>query len=64
MSALTPFLTYEDLPVKKDGPHGNAWGAWGPDDQVGTLNHLTPAVVARAAREEIRIGERVSLKYI
>jgi hypothetical protein len=64
MSALSPFPTYADLPLKKDGPHGNAWGAWGPDDQIGTLNHLTPEVVARAAREEIRIGERISLKYI
>lgn len=25
------------------------WGRWGPEDQLGTLNHLTPERVARAA---------------
>ena len=25
------------------------WGKWGPDDQIGTLNYVTPADVARAA---------------
>jgi Predicted metal-dependent hydrolase len=24
------------------------WGRWGPDDELGTLNHITPAHVARA----------------
>ncbi|KAK1144562.1 hypothetical protein N8T08_005435 [Aspergillus melleus] len=54
---------FSSLPLDKSGPHGNAWGRWGPDDQIGTLNHLTPEVVARAAREEIRTGERVSLNW-
>ncbi|KAI9040632.1 uncharacterized protein KD926_007848 [Aspergillus affinis] len=58
--------TFSSLPLDKAGPHGNAWGRWGrwgPDDQIGTLNHLTPEVVAQTAREEIRTGQRVSLKY-
>lgn len=25
------------------------WGRWGPDDEIGTLNYITPADVARAA---------------
>lgn len=25
-----------------------AWGIWGPDDEIGTLNHLTDAVVKRS----------------
>ncbi len=25
------------------------WGRWGPDDQAGTVNHITPAKVAEAA---------------
>lgn len=33
---------------------GCAWGLWGPDDQLGTVNLLTDKVVARAAQEEIR----------
>ncbi|KAF3025869.1 hypothetical protein E8E14_014806 [Neopestalotiopsis sp. 37M] len=54
---------FADLPVDKNGPHGNAWGLWGPDDQIGTLNLLTDDVVAQAAKECIRTGQRVSLNW-
>ncbi|KAF9878094.1 isopropanol dehydrogenase [Colletotrichum karsti] len=53
---------FEDLPLDKKGPHGNAWGLWGPDDQLGTLNLLTDDVVANAAKENIITGQRISLK--
>jgi hypothetical protein len=59
-----PYPTFESLRVGQDGPHGNAWGLWGSEDQLGTLNHLTAERVRVAAQEEIRIGERVSLKYV
>ena len=36
------------------------WGRWGPDDQLGTLNHITPEV-QRAAGALIREGRTVSL---
>jgi kynurenine formamidase len=36
------------------------WGRWGPDDQLGTLNLLTPDRV-RAAAGLVRSGRRVSL---
>jgi kynurenine formamidase len=26
------------------------WGKWGPDDELGTLNYITPAAIARASR--------------
>jgi hypothetical protein len=26
------------------------WGKWGPDDEIGTLNYITPARIAAAAR--------------
>ena len=26
------------------------WGRWGPDDEIGTLNHITPDAIARASR--------------
>jgi hypothetical protein len=26
------------------------WGRWGPDDEIGTLNYITPEAVARAGR--------------
>ncbi|KAK1992159.1 hypothetical protein LX36DRAFT_645208 [Colletotrichum falcatum] len=57
------YPTFEELPLVKTGPHGNAWGLWGPDDQLGTLNLLTDDVVARAARENIINGQRVSLNW-
>ena len=36
------------------------WGRWGPDDERGTLNHLTPAE-ARAAAGLVEHGRTVSL---
>ncbi len=36
------------------------WGRWGPDDQLGTLNYLTPASV-RAAAGLVRSGRHVTM---
>lgn len=36
------------------------WGRWGPDDQLGTLNHLRPDDVVAAARL-VRDGRAISL---
>jgi kynurenine formamidase len=36
------------------------WGRWGPDDERGTLNHLTP-VEAKAAAALVETGRTVSL---
>lgn len=38
----------------------NNWGRWGPDDETGTLNLVTPEVVRRAAACA-RTGKRISL---
>jgi len=32
---------FDSLPLAKDGPHGNAWGRFGADDELGMLNLLT-----------------------
>jgi kynurenine formamidase len=37
------------------------WGRWGPDDQLGTLNLITPAMV-RSAAGLVRSGRRVSMQ--
>jgi kynurenine formamidase len=37
------------------------WGRWGPTDQMGTLNYITPATV-RAAAGLVTSGRRVSLQ--
>ncbi|KAJ5280928.1 hypothetical protein N7478_006300 [Penicillium angulare] len=60
---MSYYPIFADLPLKKDGPHGNAWGLWGPEDQVGTLNHLTEETVARAAKEQIKSGKSLSLNW-
>ncbi|KAF2807658.1 uncharacterized protein BDZ99DRAFT_62128 [Mytilinidion resinicola] len=53
---------FSSLPLDPSGPAGNAWGLYGPEDALGALNMLTPAVVAAAATE-IKTGERVSLDW-
>jgi kynurenine formamidase len=53
---------FSDLPLDKEGPAGNAWGLYGPDDELGALNMLTPSVIKDAA-QEIQTGERVSLDW-
>lgn len=35
------------------------WGRWGPEDEAGALNLITPAL-RRAAAAEVRVGESVS----
>lgn len=52
--------TYRRLPVLDNGlPH--SWDVFADDIDLGTTNLLTPEVVARAAREEIRTGARINV---
>ena len=41
---------FDELPLKPDYPPHSAWGLFGDDDQIGTLNLLTPERVAAAAQ--------------
>lgn len=50
------------LPIDPRHPQHSAWGVWGDDDRLGTLNHLTPERVA-AASKEIRTGIRIGLNW-
>jgi hypothetical protein len=36
------------------------WGRWGPHDELGTLNHITPEAVAGAV-QCVRTGQTISL---
>ncbi len=36
------------------------WGKWGPDDQLGTLNYITPAKIVEAA-QLVKQGKSISL---
>ena len=54
----SPTPPFESLPLKQDGPRGNAWGLFGPGDELGMLNRLTPENTL-AATKEIEHGVRV-----
>ncbi|QIW95018.1 hypothetical protein AMS68_000536 [Peltaster fructicola] len=53
---------FAELPVDKNGPHHNAWGLYGPNDELGALNRLTDDIV-KAAAKEIQTGTRISLNW-
>jgi hypothetical protein len=55
-------IHFDSLPLDSNGPRGNAWGRFGPNDELGTLNYLTPQVVVEAAKE-IQTGVRISLDW-
>ncbi len=42
--------SYDELPVTAGAPPGSAWGLFGADDQVGTVNLMTPEKAVEAAR--------------
>ena len=42
--------SYAELSAREDAPKGSAWGVFGPDDQLGTINFLTPERAVAAAR--------------
>jgi kynurenine formamidase len=39
---------YDELPIRDGLPPGSSWGLWGDDDEVGTINLLTPERIQRA----------------
>ena len=62
---MTPPLTlptYAELLARRDAPPGTAWGLFGADDELGTLNLLTPEHALAAARL-VRTGEVFPLNW-
>ncbi|KAN0063335.1 hypothetical protein ACQY0O_004501 [Thecaphora frezii] len=53
----------DSLPPVPGQPAGCAWNFWGANDRLGTLNLLTPEVVASAAASEVRTGDRVQIDW-
>lgn len=51
---------FADLPTHPELGLKHAWEVFGPQDDLGTLNHLTPSRVAAAATE-VQTGERFGL---
>lgn len=58
-----PPVPFDSLPLSKSPTSArlNAWGAYGPDDELGFLNRQTPSTIAAAAASEIRTGVRIPL---
>src|SRR3984885_14909782 len=52
--------SYDELPVRAGAPAGAAWGVFGDDDEVGTINLLTPERVVDGA-SSIRTGKVFAL---
>ncbi|KAH7261653.1 putative cyclase-domain-containing protein [Fusarium tricinctum] len=44
---------FRQLPLRSGNPKYSAWGLWGENDELGTLNLLTPAIVKDASKEII-----------
>lgn len=53
---------YDELPTRPDAPPGSAWGVFGDDDELGTINLLTPERVREAAAL-VRKGAVFSLNW-
>jgi hypothetical protein len=62
MSVPERLPSYSELPIKAGAPAGSAWGVFGDDDQVGTVNLMTPAKALEAARL-VRTGKSFSLNW-
>ena len=52
--------SYDQLPIREGAPAGAAWGVFGDEDQVGTINLLTPERVVQAA-DFVRSGRIFAL---
>ena len=50
--------SFDSLPWRKGDPRLSAWGLYGDNDQLGTLNRLTDKRVLAAAKSEIKTGAR------
>ncbi|KAK0674016.1 hypothetical protein QBC41DRAFT_213661 [Cercophora samala] len=59
-NGIPPFSA---LPLNPPAPYLSAWGLYGPTDELGTLNRLSPAIVAAASKSEVKTGVRVSLNW-
>ncbi|PSN65630.1 hypothetical protein BS50DRAFT_601950 [Corynespora cassiicola Philippines] len=53
-------LPFSSLPLDSEHPPYSAWGLWGNDDEIGTLNLLDGETV-KASLKEVQTGERIPL---
>ncbi|CDH53734.1 cyclase protein [Lichtheimia corymbifera JMRC:FSU:9682] len=60
---MTKYPTYDELPIDPSYPPHTAWGVFGKDDNLGTLNLLTEEIAAKAAQENVKRGAVFSLNW-
>lgn len=53
---------FKDLPLEPEYPPHAAWGVWGEDDELGTVNNITPETIT-AASKEIKLGLSIPLNW-
>lgn len=56
------FPSYDDLLNRSDAPPGSSWGVFGTDDQLGTINFISPEQTV-SAMSLVREGRIFSLDY-
>src|SRR4051812_40019221 len=54
--------SYEELLQRQDAPAGSAWGVFGREDEIGTINFITPEATREAARL-VRRGQTFNLDH-
>ena len=60
---MTPSIPrLDELPLNAGDPPNSAWGLWGAEDELGSLNYLTDETVLKATKEEVQTGERVGME--
>lgn len=62
MNSFERLPSFDELPIKPDYPPRSAWGVFGEDDEIGTLNLLTPERVAAAA-PLVKSGEVFAMNW-
>jgi hypothetical protein len=59
-ASASKFPTYQELKRPDDTGLPLSWGTWGPSDQLGTLNNITPERVTQAC-QSVQRGVRFNL---
>jgi len=57
---MSDYPRFAEMPRPDETGLPLAWGVWGPEDQLGTLNHITSATV-QAAAALVQRGQRFAL---
>ncbi|OQV09726.1 hypothetical protein CLAIMM_13816 [Cladophialophora immunda] len=57
---MPTYPSFDSVPKTAGQPQGNAWALWGENDELGTLNYLTPEVILQATKE-IKAGVTIQL---